>query len=87
MKLDDAHPSWWDRDAQVLVREAQVLELLLDGASNVEIAKQTGMKLRTVKAHMSRMFRRHGIQGGIKRVKLAAKITAERAKKKAASAR
>lgn len=52
-------------------REQQVLELLLQGCENAEIASQLKMALRTVKAHMNRLFLRFGIRGGIKRVKLA----------------
>ena len=52
-------------------REQQVLELLLQGCDNAEIANQLKMALRTVKAHLNRLFLRFGIRGGIKRVKLA----------------
>ena len=52
-------------------REQQVLELLLQGCDNAEIASQLKMALRTVKAHLNRLFLRFGIRGGIKRVKLA----------------
>jgi len=42
--------------------------------SNEDIAKTLGMAKRTVKAHFNRMFRRAGLVGGIKRVKLAVLI-------------
>src|SRR5580700_9072822 len=52
-------------------REEQVVELLLQGCDNAEIASQLKMARRTVKAHFNRLFLRFGITGGIKRVKLA----------------
>jgi hypothetical protein len=52
-------------------REQQIVELLLQGCDNDEIARQLKMARRTVKAHFNRLFLRFGITGGIKRVKLA----------------
>ena len=58
-------------DLGVGPREQRVVDLLLEGCDNAEIAQQLGMKPRTVKAHFNRLFMRFGIEGGIKRVKLA----------------
>jgi DNA-binding NarL/FixJ family response regulator len=55
-------------------REQQIVELLLQGCDNAEIARQLNMARRTVKAHFNRLFLRFGITGGIKRVKLATLI-------------
>src|SRR5271157_1205276 len=52
-------------------RERQVIELLLQGCDNSEIARDLNIAERTVKAHFNRLFLRFGIKGGIKRVKLA----------------
>ena len=52
-------------------REQAIVELLLQGCDNDEIARQLKMAPRTVKAHFNRLFLRFGIRGGIKRVKLA----------------
>src|SRR5438270_12606354 len=52
-------------------REQQIVELLLQGCDNDEIARQLKMARRTVKAHFNRLFLRFGIRSGIKRVKLA----------------
>src|SRR5580658_2069092 len=52
-------------------REKQIVDLLLQGCDNAEIAKQLKMARRTVKAHFNRLFLRFGINDGIKRVKLA----------------
>src|SRR5450755_2210527 len=52
-------------------REEQIVELLLQGCDNTEIAAQLKMARRTVKAHFNRLFLRFGIDSGIKRVKLA----------------
>src|SRR5438552_8078832 len=52
-------------------REQQIVELLLQGCDNGEIAQQLKMARRTVKARFNRLFLRFGITKGIKRVKLA----------------
>ena len=60
-----------DRPVRLGQREQQIVELLLQGCDNDEIARQLNMARRTVKAHFNRLFLRFGISGGIKRVKLA----------------
>ena len=52
-------------------RERQIAALLLRGYENDAIANELHMPERTVKAYFNRMFVRFGINGGIKRVKLA----------------
>ena len=52
-------------------RERQIVELLLQGCVNAEIACELKMAPRTVKAHFNRLYLRFGISDGIKRVKLA----------------
>jgi len=59
------------RIARLTRREQQVVNLLLEGCDNVEIAKQLRIAHRTVKACFSRLYLRFGITSGIKRVKLA----------------
>jgi DNA-binding NarL/FixJ family response regulator len=56
---------------QVGPRERQIIELLLQGCDNAEIARDLNIAERTVKAYFNRLFQRFGIKGGIKRVKLA----------------
>ena len=60
-----------DQHGRLGPREQQVIELLLMGCDNAEIARELKMARRTVKAHFNRLFLRFGINGGIKRVKLA----------------
>jgi len=60
-----------DQTVRLGPREQQIVELLLQGCDNAEIASQLNMARRTVKAHFNRLFLRFGINGGIKRVKLA----------------
>ena len=55
-------------------RERQIVDLLLQGCDNSEIARDLHIAERTVKAHFNRLFLRFGIKGGIKRVKLATLI-------------
>jgi hypothetical protein len=52
-------------------REQQIVDLLLKGYENEDIAKELNIAIRTVKAHFNRLFIRFGISSGIKRVKLA----------------
>jgi len=52
-------------------REQQIIDLLLQGCDNSEIAQDLNIAERTVKAHFNRLFLRFGIKSGIKRVKLA----------------
>ena len=52
-------------------RERQIVELLLQGCVNAEIARELNMAPRTVKAHFNKLYLRFGISDGIKRVKLA----------------
>jgi len=58
-------------DIRLSNRDQRLVELILQGCNNVEIAKQLNMALRTVKAHINRLFVRFGVTSGIKRVKLA----------------
>ena len=52
-------------------KERKIIDLLLQGCENSEIARDLHIAERTVKAHFNRLFVRYGIKGGIKRVKLA----------------
>src|SRR6478752_850811 len=60
-----------DQTVRLGPREQQIVELLLQGCDNAEIATQLNMARRTVKSHFNRLFLRFGITGGVKRVKLA----------------
>jgi DNA-binding NarL/FixJ family response regulator len=60
-----------EQDVRLGPREQQVVDLLLQGCDNAEIASQLKMALRTVKMHFNRLYLRFGITSGIKRVKLA----------------
>ena len=59
--------------------ERRIVDLLLQGCENGEIAKELGMARRTVKAHFNRMFMKAGLSQftGIKRVKLAVMLLRE----------
>ena len=60
-----------EQDIRLGPREQQVVELLMQGCDNAEIASELKMARRTVKMHFNRLFLRFGITSGIKRVKLA----------------
>jgi DNA-binding NarL/FixJ family response regulator len=56
---------------KITKRDQQVLNLLVQGCSNTEIAAQMEITPRTVKQHLRTLFLRAGISDGRKRVKLA----------------
>jgi DNA-binding NarL/FixJ family response regulator len=56
---------------KITPRDQQVLDLLVGGCSNKEIAGQLSISPRTVKQHLRTLFLRAGIKDGRKRVKLA----------------
>jgi DNA-binding NarL/FixJ family response regulator len=56
---------------KVTPRDQQVLDLLVRGCNNKEIAGQLHISPRTVKQHLRTLFLRAGIRDGRKRVKLA----------------
>jgi len=60
-----------EKFSQLGPRERQIVDLLLQGCDNAEIARDLNMAERTVKAYFNRLFLHFGIKGGIKRVKLA----------------
>jgi DNA-binding NarL/FixJ family response regulator len=55
-------------------RDQQVLQLLVEGCSNKEIAAELNISPRTVKQHLRTLFLRAGIKQGRKRVILATAI-------------
>jgi DNA-binding NarL/FixJ family response regulator len=56
---------------KVTPRDREVLDLLVQGCSNKEIAGQLSISPRTVKQHLRTLFLRAGIRDGRKRVRLA----------------
>jgi DNA-binding NarL/FixJ family response regulator len=46
-------------------REKEVLEMLVDGRSNKEIADPLGIEVRTVKAHIGKLMRKAGVKSRI----------------------
>jgi DNA-binding NarL/FixJ family response regulator len=57
--------------AKSLDREAAIIQLLVEACPDAEIAQRLHLAKRTVKAHLQRLFKKHGITHGIKRVQLA----------------
>jgi DNA-binding NarL/FixJ family response regulator len=64
---------------KITPRDHQVLQLLAQGCSNKEIARQLSISPRTVKQHLRTLFLRAGIKDGRKRVKLATAMYAKEA--------
>src|SRR5262249_62167935 len=48
---------------RITLREREIVQLLSAGASNKEIAKKLAVTERTVKAHLTAVFRKLGISG------------------------
>lgn len=61
---------------KVMPRDQQVLNLLVQGCSNKEIAGQLNISPRTVKQRLRTPFLHAGIRDGRKRVKLATALFA-----------
>jgi DNA-binding NarL/FixJ family response regulator len=59
----DAPGNLDDRLQRVTPRERQIVDLLSAGASNKEIAKRLNVTERTVKAHLTAIFRKLGLSG------------------------
>jgi DNA-binding NarL/FixJ family response regulator len=64
-------------EIKITPRDRQVLNLLVQGCSNKEIASVLRISPRTVKQHLRTLFLRAGIREGRKRVKLATAIFEE----------
>jgi DNA-binding NarL/FixJ family response regulator len=62
---------------KITPRDREVLQLLMEGCSNKEIASQLHISPRTVKQHLRTLFLRAGIRDGRKRVKLATAMFAK----------
>lgn len=52
--------------AQMTGREKQVLEMLVAGCSNKEIAAPLGIEERTVKSHVAKLMRKVGVENRVK---------------------
>jgi DNA-binding NarL/FixJ family response regulator len=64
-------------EVKITPRDQQVLDLLIQGCSNKEIAGQLKISPRTVKQHLRTLFLRAGITDGRKRVRLATAVLAQ----------
>jgi DNA-binding NarL/FixJ family response regulator len=63
-------------EIKITPRDQEVLNLLIQGCSNKEIASQLQISPRTVKQHLRTLFLRAGITEGRKRVRLATAVLA-----------
>jgi DNA-binding NarL/FixJ family response regulator len=69
--MEDLGGTQMIQEIKVTPRDQEVLNLLVQGCSNKEIAGQLNISPRTVKQHLRTLFLRAGIRDGRKRVKLA----------------
>jgi DNA-binding NarL/FixJ family response regulator len=63
--LDSPHGVQSANRVNLTARERQVLELLVGGYSNREIARRLGIEERTVKAHIAKLLRKVGVPNRI----------------------
>lgn len=57
-KTSKRPPAVPPRGVQLSPRECQVVKLIVDGCSNQDIADCLGLRLQTVKNHLSRIYRK-----------------------------
>jgi two-component system, NarL family, nitrate/nitrite response regulator NarL len=62
-QVKETPPELDSRLDRITPRERQIVQLLSSGASNKEIAKKLNVTERTVKAHLTAIFRKLGISG------------------------
>lgn len=55
-------------ELELSVRQAQVAELLVQGLGDKQISSRLGMPVPTLRVHMSRMFRRLGVEDRVQLV-------------------
>jgi RNA polymerase sigma factor (sigma-70 family) len=68
---ESAHSALRKRFSSLSERERQVLELVLVGQTNKEIAKQIGISFRTVEHHRSRILLKTGVDNLVQLARLA----------------
>lgn len=54
--------------------ERRIARLLLEGFQNIDVARLTGMPLRTLNGHLKTMCRKAGLRRGVDRVQLVVAI-------------
>jgi DNA-binding NarL/FixJ family response regulator len=60
---------------RITPRDREILDLLVQGCSNEDIAKELGIAARTVKSHLRTLYMRFGIEGEGQRVRLALAVS------------
>jgi DNA-binding NarL/FixJ family response regulator len=57
----DRPPAPAQRKVHFSPRERQIVRFIVEGCSNQEIANRMGLRLQTVKNHLSRIYRKVGV--------------------------
>lgn len=60
-----------ETDYRITPREKHILQLVVNGYSNREIAEEFGISVRTVEAHRQNLFRKFQVDNVVKMVRLA----------------
>lgn len=48
---------------KLTTRQVKVLELMVNGESNLDIAAKLGLSVKTVEFHLTRIYKRLGVSG------------------------
>jgi two-component system, LuxR family, response regulator TtrR len=61
-------------DYRITAQEKRVLQMVVDGSSNREIASDLNISVRTVEAHRQNLFRKLDVDNVVKLVRLALQL-------------
>lgn len=68
-----AHRNYADRRATLSAREAEVMDLMLSGQLNKQIADTLGIAMRTVEVHRGRVLAKMGVRSAVELAAIAAR--------------
>jgi DNA-binding CsgD family transcriptional regulator len=57
---DGDHAAMLALEGQITTREGQILQLVAEGMTDKEVARNLGISKKTVGTHLGRLFTRHG---------------------------
>ena len=70
MKIDHDSERWLDRLGIRKDQERRICMLLVEGVRPKQMAGELGMQIRTVKSHLTQLYRRFRINSGVKLIRL-----------------
>ena len=73
--INSLHQHQWQQELELTSREQEVLKLLLDGYSNIEIGQKLHLSHRTIEKYVSSLLRKSDTHNRIELIKLALQCT------------